>query len=60
MEREHSCLNGERVTADVFWVYDGYGIPLALVCYKCESQKLSKYRSDIMDRYNADEDIDGD
>ena len=39
------------------WISDGYGIPLAVVCDSCESQVLSGFRSDIMERYECDEPI---
>jgi len=41
-------------------LYDGYGIYLCKVCDDCEKKKLNNYRSDIMDRYDTDEDIDSD
>lgn len=40
--------------------YDGYGIYLCKVCDDCEKRKLNSYRSDIMERYDADEDIEPD
>jgi hypothetical protein len=39
-------------------LYDGYGIYLCKVCDDCEDEKRSKYRPDIFERYDADEDID--
>lgn len=39
-------------------LYDGYNIFLCKVCDKCEEEKKSKYRSDIFERYDCDEDID--
>jgi len=41
-------------------LYDGHGIYLTFACYKCEKEKLSRYRSDIMERYDCDEPIDED
>ena len=41
-------------------VYDGYGIYLCRVCEDCRGEKLSKYRRDIFERYDCDEDIDDD
>jgi len=38
-------------------LYDGYGIFLCYACDACEPLKLSTYRSDIMERYDADEPI---
>jgi hypothetical protein len=39
------------------WINDGHGIPLAIVCDSCKSQVLSRYRPDIMERYECDEPI---
>jgi hypothetical protein len=41
-------------------LYDGYGIYLCKACDACEQRKLNAYRDDIMERYDADEDIDSD
>lgn len=51
--RECRCGSGEVA----YWVNDGYGIPLCKVCTACEARELSKYRSDIMSRYECDEPI---
>jgi hypothetical protein len=40
--------------------YDGYGIFLCNTCAKCHDQQLSKYRSDIFDCYECDEQIEDD
>ncbi|MBR0721795.1 hypothetical protein [Bradyrhizobium manausense] len=44
------------------WSNDARGIPLARVCPKCEDEKLSHYRPEVLtdNNYYADEDIDGD
>lgn len=36
---------------------DGYGIYLFYACDKCRKEKLDKYRPDIKERYEADENI---
>ena len=54
--RECSC--GSKLTH--YPLHDGYGIFLTYACDKCETEKLSHYRSDIMERYDADEPIDED
>lgn len=41
-------------------LYDGYGIYLCKACDECENRKLNSYRSDIMDRYETDENIESD
>lgn len=39
---------------------DGRGIFLTYVCEDCETERLSEFRPDIMDRYEASEEIDED
>lgn len=41
-------------------VFDGHGIYLCRVCPDCEDDKLSRFRSDIFERYDCDEPIDSD
>lgn len=54
--KECSCGSGlER-----FERKDGYGIFLCFVCDKCEEEKMSHYRDDIMERYDTDEQIEED
>ncbi len=60
MFRYHLCLDGIHVAAETWWKNDGYGIPLALVCDKCEKEKMKSYRSDIESRYDTDETIEED
>jgi len=38
--------------------YDGYGIFLCYTCSSCHDKQMSKYRSDIHERYSTDEPID--
>jgi hypothetical protein len=57
MVKFHSCVNDERIEAEVWWKNDGYGIPLALVCSKCVKEKMSRFRSDIEERYDTDDEI---
>ena len=52
------CRCGSRRPA--FWMYDGHGIELCMVCDKCKAQKMKQYRPDIMSAYEADEPIDSD
>jgi hypothetical protein len=42
-----------------WWEYDARGIPLCMVCDRCEDAKLSKYRDDVLTdaNYWAEEDI---
>lgn len=44
------------------WTYDARGIEMARVCARCEKEKLSQYRSDVLTdpNYWHDEDIDAD
>lgn len=52
MPREHICKDNEWSTEPSWWVNDGRGIPLARVCDRCKSEKLKKYRPEIMRWYN--------
>jgi len=42
---------------DKYWLEDGYGIALCTACSVCEAEKLKRYRPDIMEMYEADEEI---
>lgn len=53
---ECGCGSGKHS----FPIYDGYGIYLTKVCDSCESEILRKFRTDIFENYECDEDIDGD
>jgi hypothetical protein len=53
MLRYHTCVDSQRIEGETFWLYDGYGYPFALVCNKCKDDKLSKFRSDIMEQYDT-------
>jgi hypothetical protein len=54
------CPFGSGLTSH--WKNDARGILLARVCLKCEAEKLSGYRPEVLtdSNYEADEDIDGD
>lgn len=52
------CGCGSRKPS--YWMHDGHGIPLCKVCDKCKSDKMKRYRADIMTAYDADEPIDSD
>lgn len=47
----HSCLNGE-IEEGGWWEYDAQGIELCKVCDRCEKEKLSHYRPEILRGYN--------
>jgi len=53
--KTNECVCGSGETSR--WLYDGYNIPLVKCCSSCEKKKLSKFRSDIMSQYDADEPI---
>jgi hypothetical protein len=53
MLNECSCGSGEYPHP----LYDGYNIFLTYACSKCEEEKLSKFRPDILDHYECDEPI---
>jgi hypothetical protein len=50
------CGSGEFPEA----VHDGHGIFLCYVCSKCKREKLSRFRPDIFERYETDEQIEED
>lgn len=54
--RKCECGSGE----DSEWQYDGYGIALCKTCSKCHAKQMSKYRTDINEHYQADEQIEAD
>jgi hypothetical protein len=41
-------------------VLDGYGIFLFYGCDKCTKRKLKKFRADILERYDTNEQIEDD
>lgn len=51
-----TCGSGERRQAQ----YDGYGIFLCYTCAQCHRRKMASYRSDIMEHYDTDEQIEPD
>jgi hypothetical protein len=52
------CLCGSGLHR--YPLHDGYDIFLTFACEKCEKEKLSKFRPDIMERYPTDEQIEND
>lgn len=58
MIRNRWCSCGSKLPKHA--LYDGYGIFLCYACDRCEKEKLSHYRSDIMEAYECDEPIDED
>lgn len=61
MPSGHFCKNGEWSEGDSGWeVYDAQNIYLCRVCEKCENEKLSRYRPEILtgyDQLDVDESI---
>jgi len=51
MSRPHQCLNGEESTEYSWAEHDAQGIYLCRVCDRCESQKLGRYRPEILTGY---------
>lgn len=43
-----------------FPLYDGHGIFMTYVCDDCEKEKVAKFRPDIFERYQTDEQIEAD
>lgn len=50
------CSHENRET---WWEFDARGIPLVLVCERCDKAKLAEYRPDVLtdSNYQADEPI---
>lgn len=44
-------MNCQHTREDSWWEYDGQGIPLARVCYKCVEYVLSKYNPTVLGHY---------
>ena len=55
-ENRCSCGSGKHHRN----LYDGYGIFLRKVCDDCITKKVYTYRSDIMERYDTDDQIEPD
>lgn len=55
MARQHECLNGEISEEFSWWAKDARGIELCRVCDKCEEQKLSRYRPEILTGYDEND-----
>jgi hypothetical protein len=52
----HACLNDEINETDRGWPeYDAQGIYLCRVCERCQKQKLSRYRPEILTGYTQDD-----
>jgi len=49
-ENERLCSCGSGLPS--YWQNDGQGIPLCRVCPKCKTEKLKKYRPEILKPYN--------
>jgi hypothetical protein len=45
-------MNCQHTREDSWWEYDGQGIPLARVCYKCVEYVLSKYNPTVLGHYD--------
>ena len=51
--RKCDCGSNEIST----WSSDGYGIPLCRTCPVCHDKKMTRYRLDIQENYEATETI---
>lgn len=56
MSKKHVCLN-HTVVDGGHDIYDGNGIFLCRICEKCESEKLSKYRKEIIEKPYTRDDV---
>jgi len=57
MPREHICKDNEWSAEPSWWEHDGRGLPVARVCSRCKSEKLSCYRPDILSRWYDESDV---
>jgi len=51
MSHMHSCVGGMPSSEPSWWARDAQGIELCRVCDRCESEKLSRYRPEILAGY---------
>lgn len=61
--RMHECRDGHMSHEPTRWAKDAQGIELCRVCDSCESQKLARYRPEIIEGYgqnDVNESINGD
>lgn len=61
--RLHACVGGVPSDEPSWWAKDARGIELCRVCSRCEREKLSRYRPEILTGYNqsdVDEPIEAD
>jgi len=52
MNQEHSCVRGICSSEPSWWEHDAQGIPLCRVCEFCCSEKLGRYRPEILTGYD--------
>lgn len=52
MKQMHACVGGAMSEELSWWAKDAQGIELCRVCDKCEKEKLSRYRPEILSGYN--------
>lgn len=52
MSRSHACVGGHESTEPSWWARDAQGIELCRVCDRCEREKLSRYRPEILTGYS--------
>ena len=50
--REHKCVNGAISTEPSEWLRDGRGIELCRACPLCRTEKLRRYRPEILKYYD--------
>jgi hypothetical protein len=57
----HVCVDNQWVDGHANWIHDAQGIPLCKACSKCKTEKLSRFRPEILSGYDqsdVDENID--
>lgn len=63
MAQMHACRGGVMSEEPSWWAKDAQGIELCRVCDLCETEKLSRYRPEILSGYtqaDVDEPIEPD
>lgn len=51
MKIDHLCLNDRISDRPSWWEKDAQGIELCRVCTKCRTQKLARYKPEILSGY---------
>ena len=53
--QEHMCLHDRMSSEPSWWAHDARGIPLCRVCDRCEAEKLSRFRPEVLSGYDQND-----